>query len=488
MPRKQYLADLEAAATSSFPNITGVARGEDDNAVALFVPAHGSPIEINMNTDPSLYPSSHTFMMYTGSSDVPQTALDTLQRIEKFSRGMILSDLLAAISNQLQVALATGARNNPLLLDDDSDVEMFDTPGDEDQEGDEEEDFEDDYGDGYDSDLGFEPYHDTGAKGFTSATLKLSPEVLKQLNKRIRQDLRTARYAGFSVGILGGMKADSMSCLLSLSIRISKLGLSEEAVQAWDLHHQQYFVLLLRYSSGYKTFEAVIWEPAKSLDVEFRVGVCNKYKPSFEEALATFTEITNETKKFSGDVNNNDGSFDTENATGFSNLFISSSLNEFINTRFVSLLKIRKATHTGWDGAKRYFNHRNGRWDEQSEELPETYFQESSMKANPISNSKLLGDHLTDPQAAKISFPLIAAQFALRRLLRCTDFCLVCHDLIEEDFEALKPYVCSKPLCLYQYMSLGFGPSVEHEILTQPYVVDLLVSFCYAAAMVSRHI
>jgi ubiquitin-conjugating enzyme E2 Q len=74
----------------------------------------------------------------------------------------------------------------------------------------------------------------------------------------------------------------------------------------------------------------------------------------------------------------------------------------------------------------------------------------------------------------------------MRYLLRCTEFCLVCHDKIEGGFEALKPYVCSKPLCLYQYMSLGFGPSVEHEIITQPYVVDLLVSFCYTAALNQR--
>ena len=30
-------------------------------------------------------------------------------------------------------------------------------------------------------------------------------------------------------------------------------------------------------------------------------------------------------------------------------------------------------------------------------------------------------------------------------------------------------------------MAMGFGPSIEHEILTEPYVVDLLVSLCYAA-------
>jgi len=80
------------------------------------------------------------------------------------------------------------------------------------------------------------------------------------------------------------------------------------------------------------------------------------------------------------------------------------------------------------------------------------------------------------------SFPLIAMQCALRHLVRCTEFCLVCHDKIQTDFEAMRPYVCDSPLCLYQYMSLGFGPSVESDILTQPTVVDLLVSFCYSAA------
>jgi ubiquitin-conjugating enzyme E2 Q len=97
-----------------------------------------------------------------------------------------------------------------------------------------------------------------------------------------------------------------------------------------------------------------------------------------------------------------------------------------------------------------------------------------------------MADHLTDIQVKETSFPLLAAQFAVRYLTRCTEFCLVCHDKINDEFGALKPYVCDKPLSLYQYMSLGFGPSVEHEILTQPYVVDLLASFAYSSAFVSQ--
>ena len=84
--------------------------------------------------------------------------------------------------------------------------------------------------------------------------------------------------------------------------------------------------------------------------------------------------------------------------------------------------------------------------------------------------------------ATKSSFPLIAMQFTLRHLVRCTEFCLVCHTKISSNFETLKPYVCSNPLCLYQYMALGFGPSIEYEIMSQPTVVDLLISFCYASA------
>lgn len=99
--------------------------------------------------------------------------------------------------------------------------------------------------------------------------------------------------------------------------------------------------------------------------------------------------------------------------------------------------------------------------------LPATVASDSLLKAN---------------YSKTASFPLVAMQFTLRHFFRCTEFCLVCHNKIECNFEALKPYVCSNPLCLYQYMSLGFGPSIEHEIIGQPTVVDLLISFCYASA------
>ncbi|OTA06612.1 hypothetical protein A9Z42_0073600 [Trichoderma parareesei] len=63
---------------------------------------------------------------------------------------------------------------------------------------------------------------------------------------------------------------------------------------------------------------------------------------------------------------------------------------------------------------------------------------------------------------------------------------MVCHQRVEDGFEALKPYVCSSPLCNYQFLNLGMGASIEHEIVSNPYVVDILISFFAIALVVPK--
>ncbi|RMJ23920.1 ubiquitin conjugating enzyme [Aspergillus sp. HF37] len=77
-------------------------------------------------------------------------------------------------------------------------------------------------------------------------------------------------------------------------------------------------------------------------------------------------------------------------------------------------------------------------------------------------------------------------QYSLRRFVKCTEFCSTCYCKTDAGFEAIKPYVCSKGLCLFQYMQLGMGPSVEWEIRSQPYVVDMLISFAYSRAQSNK--
>jgi ubiquitin-conjugating enzyme E2 Q len=226
--------------------------------------------------------------------------------------------------------------------------------------------------------------------------------------------------------------------VLSLSIRIVRLGLSEEALQAWDLEPQHYIVLLIRYMNGYKSFESIISESAKSLDISFRVGVSKQYKPTLVEALAAFTDITKDGGSSKSNSANGNGDSQAKSSAGFSNMFISSSLNDFINGQFISLLKIRNSLALPYDGAKRWFNDKQGRFDQEAANIPEYYYQDTT-KDNTLPNV-VTADHLTDQQSLHLSFPLLAAQFCMRYLTRCTEFCLVCHDKMEENFEALKPY------------------------------------------------
>ncbi|TVY68712.1 Ubiquitin-conjugating enzyme E2 Q2 [Lachnellula suecica] len=471
MPRKAYIADVAAVIAQDIPGISSVAKGSEDGDLNIcFVPSSGVPIEIGLLAlDVSEYPSGNLYMISTISEAVPEGVNGALDNVQEISAGMSIPDLVAAISKTLLKVTATGSRDDPVQLDGASDA-----PSEDGMSEDESVRYssDDEWGMGQ-----------TGEARRTSTVHKFNDQDSAALNRRIRADLRAAKLAGFKIGILNGLKADSVSSMLSISVQVGQLGLSDEAIQAWDLEPQQYIVLLVRYSSGYTTFDTIIKEAAKSLGVDFRIGFSNKYKPTRTEALAAFAEITKDAHKTSEDSGNGLEELGSPTA-GFSNLFISSSLNNFINQDFVSLLKIRHSEGITWLGAKAWFNAKQSRMDHHEAEILDSYYVED--KSQSTLPEMLSKDHLKDDQVTQFSFPLIAAQFALRYLVRCTEYCLVCHDKIEEQFDALKPYVCSKPLCLYQYMSLGFGPSVEHEILTQPYVVDLLVSFCYASALNQR--
>jgi ubiquitin-conjugating enzyme E2 Q len=364
-------------------------------------------------------------MISTISEDVPEGVNSALDSIQELSAGMTILDLVSAISKKLRKLLATGSQDDPLDLGDASDaasdVEMTD---------DESEHYSSD------DDWGVDP--SSGGRAI-STTIKLTPRDAANINRRIRADLRAVKLAGFRIGILNGLKADSVSSMLSISVQVAKLGLSDEAIQAWDLEPQQYIVLLIRYTNGYKDFDTIMKEAAKSADVEFRIGFSNKYKPTHLEAVAAFTDLARDANNTSEESNN--GSEEHEKkAAGFSSLFISSSLNEFINQQFISLVKIRDSLGVNWLGAKAWFNQKQSRVDVQSAELPEEYYVKDVLQSTLP--DMLAKDHMDDEQATQISFPLIAAQFSLRYLVRCTEYCLVCHDKIEEQFDALKPYVC----------------------------------------------
>jgi ubiquitin-conjugating enzyme E2 Q len=382
-------------------------------------------------------------MVYSTSDSVPASILDILEVVTPSVAGSSISDMLSTVSEAFDLRLA--AESIPTQLHSLEEIdEAEDSLSDNDDSWDDDELQQDD------------PF-DSGQSQLRST-------------KRLQLDLQAVKRAGFKVGCLGDVRG---TVIISVSCRIAKLGISEEAMQAWNVRSEQYLVLLTRFPNKYLDFDQIMEDTSKGAQqsVQMHVGLCESYKPSLDSAVQAFAALNQIAP------GKQDGS-----APLLVPLFIEKPLNSLLNTRFIAILSHRWQYGHTWAGAELYFNDSQGKLtDYLTAGLDKYFVKEDWGSSTPI---WLQSDHLTSvARSSPWSFPLLAMQFTLRHVVKCTEFCLVCYCKIDAGFEALKPYVCSKPLCLYQYMALGMGPSLEWEILTQPYVVDLLISFTYSSAV-----
>ena len=467
------------------------------------------------------YPSNHTYFLYTSSENVDPNISKAL---ESFSlpEGVKISQMLIKVARALG-KVTVGSQIRPIDLDADAmDIDEPDDSSDDSSSLD--EDLGSDFGDvsdpEEDEDDDFSPQllHRVASRGSNGPKPHINLYELQKLQERkskLRKDILATKQAGFRIGLLGDLLNSTAKSFLTVSCRISRLGISQEAMQAWHLDPSCYLTLVIQFSHGYRTLQELSDEsPTHShFDVQMRVGSTKKYKITFVEAAAAFQDAKHQedensyckpsdffkmnTESSSNKISNGTTSTYADPTTtptvtdtsGLNSIFITRPLNELLNPRLLHLIKYRVNLGMPWSGAELYYNLSQGRQMHVDPTEKQFMGAENTEKYNHL--PKLVtDDHLHDDAllgyTARGSFPLLAMQFVLRHVVRCTDFCLVCHVRIDVDFEALKPYVCSSPLCLYQYLNLGMGPAIEHEILTQPDVVDLLVSFCYASARASR--
>lgn len=489
MPRKAFVADLqEAVHKFESPNLSDLKAGDEDGTITFQYYDHGSDTQGTtiqaIIPDVGDYPTSHNYILCTASQHVPASISSALEIIDDFS-GMKVAQMLSKVVKVLDKATQATFEDpdGDVAMDPDSEPSE---PGSDLEEEDPEEGDPDDEppGDGYEEDE--QPWYPHSPQHSTNAGVRaIRPgdrSSVLALNRRIRGDLLAAKKAGFRVGHLGALLNNGRDSFVTVSCRVAKLGISEEALQAWDLDPNQYFILLIRYTAGYQTLEHLTADEIfGQKNVEIRVGLNKKYKVPITQAIDAFSRTKAKSKEKPTSVLENSPISEGEDLNP---LFIGRTLEELMNKRLVVLLRYRFQKGLSWGGSEEFYNDHQGRVLLDSDAIDPKYWVEDDSKVTKTLPDLVTADHLT--QSNKLSFPLLAMQFALRHLVRCTEFCLVCHCKVEADFEALKPYVCSKPLCLYQYMSLGFGPSIEHEIMSQPHVVDLLVSFCYCSAFNRR--
>ena len=70
------------------------------------------------------------------------------------------------------------------------------------------------------------------------------------------------------------------------------------------------------------------------------------------------------------------------------------------------------------------------------------------------------------------NFPLLAFSYLIRRFVMCPRFCLNCFKRCDMTITALKPFVCDNPLCLFQLIQLGLGPSLEVSLSASPALIS----------------
>lgn len=494
MSLKRFNSDVRAARQrlheTGIKGISVIEQGDSDGEVVVtFI--HGKlpkPLPIRLlaqNVDE--YPDGNNFLLFIDSDDSTDTISSTLEGLQNFTFGHKILEAITTLSTGIQHALSN--------IESDGDTTMKRLQGPrlhddrpEDEDGEEPYDYFDDDGDDDNDD-----YEEFGLPPLRPSVSRSVPGTTPDILRRIRSDLRKARGAGCRVSIISGLD-DSKLHLLSLSVRASKLGLSQEALEAWDVEASDYIVLLLRTEDLYPCAEKVAQNSAANFCTQFRFGKCSKYKPTLRQALAAFATTS---QKSTGDTTPPTEIDDQP----FQKTFISASLEQFMNESFISLVKLRFRGCATWDDANTKLRNLSSMFHDNQAECKEKEptnpisadMSEGKAMEAPSSStggppgsqhapkalpSILLSDPFAEPEP---SISLIAMHFALHYFVRCTEYCLRCHRQIDKEFEALKPFVCSDPLCLFQYITMGLGPSIEHEIITQPYVVDLLISLCYSS-------
>ncbi|KAL2821331.1 hypothetical protein BDW59DRAFT_164214 [Aspergillus cavernicola] len=432
MPRRDFRDNLaQACRPGLFPSLTDVRYGLEDGAIYFTYnsPSNAHAIDLQA-TVPELseYPRDHYYCVLTVTEDVPAAVTEILENSPSTFQGLRIQKFLNTISEKFDAA----------ILDGDGE-------------------------DGEDGEYDEEP-DEIDCEDTINNT-----ETHLNVRESIRTDLRKARDAGFRVGLLGDTTGP---VIMSASRHISKLGVSDDVMEAWRVCPSDYLVLLVRYPYGYRPLPDVVCS-GRSTDpkfVQFYAGVCKSYKPSLDSAQKVFASRCSDMatpKKQTEPV--------------MSAIFIGTSLQSLLNDRFTDILKCRLDYKFTWTGAELYLNDGQGKLLDADGIKNPKYSESDTWRVRPP--AFLEEDHLARTETiSDMSLLLIAMQFTLRRFVKCTDFCLNCYCKIETGLEALKPFVCSKELCLYQYMALGMGPNLEWEISSQPYVVDLLISFAYARA------
>ncbi|KAH8929227.1 hypothetical protein BT69DRAFT_1276502 [Atractiella rhizophila] len=424
----------------------------DDSTVTLSILHPTSPrrgISLNLIIDDvSSYPSSHKTLAYTddevSSSVTP--VIESLSDLAPASLYEIIGYLIGSLCPEKkdvasQMGLPFGPTRESQAAAKAAEVTSNKGKGKavEEDESDTENDYEDD------------------------ELFGINAGQTVQIDTRMKEDLHKDFAQIFQAGFKPGFtRVSELDNVVSVAVPIFALRIPLNALQAWDTRlisqNHLYLVLLINTGSLYP----VDLDKYSNANVRFAVGISRKYKPSRDAIATAFRSHS---------------AIDSYTQGEFEAFSLSKTFNSLFE-RFPEVLHHRRKLSLGWPAAETIaFDPTSDKNRIDQKVAAKLDKEEASFKEN----YKLPEDPLAF-KATSNNYPLIAFSYLVRRFVMCPRYCLVCHRAINSDIIAMKPYICDNNLCLFQFMALGLGPSVEYEIKTNPSVVDLLIQLCFSAA------
>lgn len=453
-------AAIEAAKRGELPNVSNLRKGESDGEIAFtytYPHAESSPLDIQaLSTEPEAYPRHSSFLIFTSSEEEPVVGLEKwLQEISDLTNGKSVTDVITLISKRLTKKLESSPQLDGYISQD--------STSDTDEESIYEAEFDD---------MDIDPI-----PARESSLYNKDPSVAAAaaITGRLKRHLREARSEGYHLWIPVEDREHGGLRNFSLSIHASKLKIPEEALEAWGLNPSDYVVMMFKLTSEYPLLSTFLEPPSDRSIVQFSFGKCTSPNPS--SISATRLSEGDDLESSDGETRSRD-----ESTSPFLPLYMSLSFDTLLNKELPRLLRLRLSEGISWDQAQELYaelstgNHERSGMDavKDQDESPDQF------------DLELLERDYLSRDAEDLNIILIAMQFSLQRLVNCPKYCLVCHRRTGGSIEAVKPFVCESQLCLFQYLSLGFCQSIEHEIVNNPNIVDLLVSFFYAAITSNR--
>lgn len=296
-------------------------------------------------------------MFFTNSEHVDPSIHEAIDSMPGCS-SLKVADMLNKVARILDKAVSSAFKSKSTVSATVDDPMIIDSSSEKEAEVDDEDENEDleDVGEAeYDSDdeaWSSKPpqaqWNDRSRKGAMNADQKA-------LKARLRHDLRLAKDAGFRIAHLGSLASGGRDGFVTLSIRVGKLGISEEALDAWHMDPTQYFILLFKYSASYQSYDDLIGNA--SCNMQMRVGLSQHYKVANDDALKAFATLGDQSKTERLFSSNSEK---IQEGAGLSRLFIGRPLDELLNERLITLLRYRNAMGFPWPGAEQFFNDHQG--------------------------------------------------------------------------------------------------------------------------------